>query len=93
MIIIICISTHTPLARRDLNREIYAQGNANFYSHASCEARPLGMKESVDWLYISTHTPLARRDTPINYQAKNYPISTHTPLARRDFNRSGHIKP
>ena len=33
------ISTHTPLARRDLYDPSRAIIMANFYSHASCEAR------------------------------------------------------
>ena len=59
---IFTISTHTPLARRDLNREIYAQGTENFYSHASCEARLYCICNTIYIRSISTHTPLARRD-------------------------------
>ena len=32
------ISTHTPLARRDLHEAFYGVIRSNFYSHASCEA-------------------------------------------------------
>ena len=34
------ISTHTPLARRDAFAETHSRKPENFYSHASCEARP-----------------------------------------------------
>ena len=34
------ISTHTPLARRDQKKIEKTQREINFYSHASCEARP-----------------------------------------------------
>ena len=32
------ISTHTPLARRDVTNEIEKAIDGHFYSHASCEA-------------------------------------------------------
>ena len=37
--VIIFISTHTPLARRDYQPVAYGVSDSNFYSHASCEAR------------------------------------------------------
>ena len=57
------ISTHTPLARRDNVNRPALQKMMHFYSHASCEARPLLdiLEKQVD--EISTHTPLARRDS------------------------------
>ena len=36
--------------------------NSNFYSHASCEARPAIDEIAAKDYEISTHTPLARRD-------------------------------
>ena len=37
----------------------------NFYSHASCEARPVPGMKTPRWQRISTHTPLARRDSSV----------------------------
>ena len=36
----IMISTHTPLARRDTSSSVQRRWGGDFYSHASCEARP-----------------------------------------------------
>ncbi len=57
---------------------------ANFYSHASCEARLVFPAVFLDPLLISTHTPLARRDSFSLSLSGSEKISTHTPLARRD---------
>ena len=40
------ISTHTPLARRDIITRRMKRVNKNFYSHASCEARPFSFCDS-----------------------------------------------
>ena len=56
------ISTHTPLARRDIAYSVTSGLNADFYSHASCEARPPRRVAAIVHEKISTHTPLARRD-------------------------------
>ena len=45
----VCISTHTPLARRDKHRTVKVRLCPDFYSHASCEAR-LGTNSS--FLYL-----------------------------------------
>ncbi len=57
----------------------------NFYSHASCEARPYHNIRAFLWSWISTHTPLARRDLKVLGFRRQNIISTHTPLARRDL--------
>ena len=56
------ISTHTPLARRDLETRRKLRAVTDFYSHASCEARLPIPERIFTELLISTHTPLARRD-------------------------------
>ncbi len=38
----LAISTHTPLARRDADEQRQVRCTLDFYSHASCEARPPG---------------------------------------------------
>ena len=78
------ISTHTPLARRDIVFAVFAGFDDDFYSHASREARLAWMEGRVVYISISTHTPLARRDLPEPMVSILGVISTHTPLARRD---------
>ena len=56
------ISTHTPLAGRAESGSGTRRGAADFYSHASCEARLRPGCNLGDVFRISTHTPLARRD-------------------------------
>ena len=78
------ISTHTPLARRDL--QIYAQEKGLGISTHTPLARRDGL---VSALYTVTSlfqlTRLLRGATAkIESQPKTQSISTHTPLARRD---------
>ena len=42
------ISTHTPLARRDEKAYPVAALEVDFYSHASCEARP-DLSVGAEW--------------------------------------------
>ena len=78
------ISTHTPLARRDLLIAIFTKKAWNFYSHASCEARQnllIGKSKSMRFLL----TRLLRGATILSsFCLLSNQISTHTPLARRD---------
>ena len=59
------ISTHTPLARRDLQKPQARAGASGISTHT-----PLARRDAVAALtratkfFISTHTPLARRDSP-----------------------------
>ena len=56
------ISTHTPLAGRDLIRETKDSQCGDFYSHAPCgtwRRKHSGISRRIS---ISTHTPLAGRD-------------------------------
>ena len=79
------ISTHTPLARRDLQFWLRSIQHCDFYSHASCEARhddaapiPIPIQFLLTRLLrgATCHLPDICR---------NLCISTHTPLARRDM--------
>ena len=80
------ISTHTPHAGRDDRRHLQGAGLLDFYSHASCEARPADLSGMAAAITISTHTPLARRDLNLpDLDIVMLLISTHTPLARRDL--------
>ena len=77
------ISTHTPLRAQPALRRLHPEVQ-NFYSHASCEARPGDCSVTVppDQFLL---TRLLRGAT---ISGKRYNlikrISTHTPLARRD---------
>ena len=85
-----CISTHTPLAGRDLWAERSALFIWNFYSHAPCGARRPGTSYKSKGYIISTHTPLAGRDDgEYIHDPLPKPISTHTPLAGRDDKSCG----
>ena len=71
------ISTHTPLARRDL-RHCMLQ-NDNWISTHTPLARRDGIDVVIeDYTAISTHTPLARRD-----QSDNLPSLSDTFLLTR----------
>ena len=61
MLLVIIISTHAPLARRDRAYALIWNEWFNFYSRASREAR-LRLAFQIQRIYISTHAPLARRD-------------------------------
>ena len=55
------ISTHAPRVRRDCDGDIDLDVYKNFYSRASCEARPERGKNGKEEK-ISTHAPRVRRD-------------------------------
>ena len=83
---LIIISTHTPLAGRDLGH-ISCCGLPKISTHT-----PLAGRDLVIWffrhlLFISTHTPLAGRDGTEYGGILGEKISTHTPLAGRDPSR------
>ena len=62
------ISTHTPLAGRDLIRETKDSQCGDFYSHAPCgtwRRKHSGISRRIS---ISTHTPLAGRDKTLHLQ-------------------------
>ena len=61
------ISTHTPLARRDTVEVFENKSDANFYSHASCEARQLHI------VYVTLAPPIYKRRTQ-NYNKIFYKI-------------------
>ena len=57
------ISTHAPHARRGDPKNNVLQHHDNFYSRASCEARPFQCCHTNLLGTISTHAPHARRGT------------------------------
>ena len=56
------ISTHAPLAGRDIVRSTAAIRVKNFNPRAPCGARPQQNEPRMSDLKISTHAPLAGRD-------------------------------
>ena len=80
----IFISTHTPLAGRDIHvRHIVCRVRLFLLTRplrGATHCQPLCER----CLIISTHTPLAGRDTARRRTASASGISTHTPLAGRD---------
>ena len=57
----IIISTHTPLARRDLNKGLCG-GSYEISTHTPLARRDNTLYSPFVRFSISTHTPLARRD-------------------------------
>ena len=56
------ISTHAPLAGRDLHRDKQLSERDNFNPRAPCGARQFGVFDPFKVNRISTHAPLAGRD-------------------------------
>ena len=78
------ISTHTPLAGRDVVVIIPFVINFLFLlTRPSRGATPSAVGASCN-IHISTHTPLAGRDRSVLRPLPHPQISTHTPLAGRD---------
>ena len=86
------ISTHTPLAGRDLDVYGYAV-NEHISTHTPLAGRDYSATERGRRIVISTHTPLAGRDNQRGNCGVVEIISTHTPLAGRDVsgNHSSHM--
>ena len=78
------ISTHTPLARRDLFSSHYPLSSLKFLLTRLLRGVTNLFVAFHDEFVISTHTPLARRDSDLTRRISGESISTHTPLARRD---------
>ena len=77
------ISTHAPLARRDLNVMWEVEHEDYFYSRASREARPKASNAAaMQTDFYSRASREARRDKRLFSHTSA--ISTHAPLARRD---------
>ena len=57
----ISISTHTPLARRDLTVVLPVK-HCRISTHTPLARRDMKIKSGQEKRKISTHTPLARRD-------------------------------
>ena len=77
----VLISTHTPLARRDIYGNKAVQFFPNFYSHASCEARPL-RREQHDLRIIFLLTRLLRGATTSAPQGRDKQTFLLTRLLR-----------
>ena len=78
------ISTHAPLARRDFKESKWIFVPDDFYSRASCEARP--RKEEIMSVNTNFYSRASCEARPM-CQTVLYGIigiSTHAPLARRD---------
>ena len=80
------ISTHTPLAGRDLIRSGAGRGNT-ISTHTPLAGRDLRHIRADSKAVISTHTPLAGRDKSNQTMSTTTSISTHTPLAGRDWKK------
>ena len=81
--IVTAISTHAPHARRGLNSVQYDDGELNFYSRASCEARQSSgqQSQSRDQFLL---TRLMRGAAIFTLSSLLFRmISTHAPHARR----------
>ena len=78
------ISTHTPLAGRDVLRSCGEVVGGHFYSHAPRGARHDCFLTDVRPTNISTHTPLAGRDGKITYaQYQDWHFYSHAPRGAR----------
>ena len=83
------ISTHTPLAGRDLlSREII--NGSMISTHTPLAGRDQFYRSADTFSHISTHTPLAGRDNRLLITSIRKVISTHTPLAGRDCATRGY---
>ena len=86
------ISTHAPLARRDLFERLL-KGVLEISTHAPLARCDDEVHDYLDPITISTHAPLARCDASSLHPPKIFMISTHAPLARCDLLRTGHSLP
>ena len=78
------ISTHTPHARRDIEK-IYREVVSGEFQLTRLMRGVTGFSlRALQSSVISTHTPHARRDLFGFWFEKGLAISTHTPHARRD---------
>ena len=80
----ISISTHTPLAGRDISPVSTSIKFENFYSHAPCGARRIYCSYCPPFLNFYSHAPCGARRAQLRETTDYYTISTHTPLAGRD---------
>ena len=78
------ISTHTPHARRDGNRDSRRRSQCEFQLTRLMRGVTNRKYNGTFAIDISTHTPHARRDTANLIALTRLTISTHTPHARRD---------
>ena len=81
------ISTHAPLARRDMCFRNYRRSGFVFLLTRLSRGATTSNLVNYDDRPISTHAPLARRDYWPATANNNQNISTHAPLARRDFSK------
>ena len=86
------ISTHTPLAGRDVCTSHYISLSEFLLTRPLRGATRFDMRIAI-YARISTHTPLAGRDAESVQIAAVAGISTHTPLAGRDAFGAGAMIP
>ena len=79
------ISTHAPLAGRDLEKLDSLTGHSFISTHAPLAGRDCEVDVGAPELVISTHAPLAGRDEKVDDCVDRVSISTHAPLAGRDL--------
>ena len=80
------ISTHAPLAGRDLRSKDILEIDTIFQPTRPLRGATGGLVVEFRLKAISTHAPLAGRDAPVPREQEQLPvISTHAPLAGRDF--------
>ena len=79
------ISTHAPLAGRDVSTMLLITPISPFQPTRPLRGATLTNPKTFKWFFISTHAPLAGRDDiqPVERKALDQ-ISTHAPLAGRD---------
>ena len=82
--VILQISTHTPLAGRDAGSIVaYLELDTFLLTRPLRDVTQITLTDNV-FSPISTHTPLAGRDEDQKLYENDGYISTHTPLAGRD---------
>ena len=84
------ISTHAPLAGRDIVRSTAAIRVKNFNPRAPCGARPQQNEPRMSDLKISTHAPLAGRDLQVDALIRRSPphFNPRAPCGARQDRRA-----
>ena len=78
------ISTHTPLAGRDMRTVMQIASPSNFNSHAPCGARHIPNAGMGIVILFQLTRPLRGATEAARRRRSGAKISTHTPLAGRD---------
>ena len=78
------ISTHAPLAGRDLDCHTLPTTTLHFNPRAPCGARPSTPSDSSRPFHFNPRAPCGARRFPLRPSGSSLSISTHAPLAGRD---------